>query len=192
MRLKAADLGVNVTDGTVVRASSHFSGGTIYRDQTSAEVYSTPEIWLRDETGREHHFRAQELDGTREGHKLVVVCDVASGTLLRILNRDTRWTIDLNGLIPETGGWVIIRGVFRKLLTIFLPAALVAVYLGYITGLFNTIIGNLVGFASNFLLLYCGYLGWRETKQRAEKVVERRAALDALFRENGWINKNAA
>lgn len=191
MRLKAADLGINITEGTIVRASAHFSGGSIYRDQTSAEVYSTPEIWLRDETGREHHFRAQALDGTREGHNLVVVSDVASGTLLRILNRDTRLRTDLNGLIPETGGWVVIRAVFRKLVTIFLPAALGAMYLGYLTGLSDTVIGDLVGFASNFLLIYCGYLGWREVREKAEKVAERLAALDALFREKGWVSNKA-
>lgn len=187
MMSTATDLGVDITEGTVVRAGTHFSGGTIYRDQTSAAIYSTPEIWLRDETGREHHFRAQALDGTREGHTLVVVCDVATGTLLRILNRDTCWTIDLNGLVPEAGAWVVIKAIFRKLFTIFLPAALIALYLGYITGLTNTIIGDLVGFASNLLLLYCGYLGWREAEDKASKVVERRAALDALFNQNGWV-----
>ncbi|TVP71694.1 MAG: hypothetical protein EA339_08640 [Rhodobacteraceae bacterium] len=188
----AAYLGADITQGTVVRAGTHFSGGTIYRDQTSASIYSTPEIWLLDETGREHHFRARALDGTREGHALIVVCDVATGTLLRITNRDTRSTIDLNGLIPQTGAWVVIRAVFRKLFTIFLPAALGAMYLGYITGLSGTIIGDLVGFASNFLLLYCGYLGWCEARNKADKVAERRAALDTLFRQNGWISDKAA
>lgn len=187
----ATDLGVDITEGTVVRAGTHFSGGTIYRDQTTASIYSKPEIWLRDETGREHHFRADALDGTREGHVLVVVCDVATGTLLRIANRDTHWIIDLNGLIPKTGAWVVIRAVFGKLFTIFLPAALVALYLGHITGLSSTIVGELVGFASNFLLLYCGYLGWREVREKAEKVAERLAALDALFREKGWVSKKA-
>lgn len=185
----AADLGVDITEGTVVRTGSHFSGGTIYQNQTSATIHSTPEIWLRDKTGREHHLRARALDGTREGHALIVVCDVATGTLIRITNRDTQWTIDLNGLIPETGAWVVIRAVVRKLFTIFLPATLVALYLGYITGLSGTIVGELVGFASNFLLLYCGYLGWREAREKAEKVAERRAALNALFRQNGWVNE---
>lgn len=192
MTLKASDLGVDITEGTVVRAGAHFSGGTIYRDQTSASIYSTPEIWLRDGTGREHHFRARAFDGTREGHALIVVCDIATGTLLRITNRDTRWTIDLNGLIPDAGAWVVIRAVFRKLFTVFLPTALVALYLGHITGLSGTIIGDLVGFASNFLLLWCGYLGWREAREKTEKVAERRAALDTLFRKNGWISDRAA
>lgn len=192
MILTAADLGVEIIQGTVVRAGAHISGGTIYRDQASAIIHSTPEIWLQDETGREHHFRAEALDGTREGHALIVVCDVATGTLLRIANRDTHWTIDLNGLIPDAGAWVVIRAVIRKLFTVFLPTALVALYLGHITGLSGTIIGDLVGLASNFLLLWCGYLGWREAREKTEKVAERRAALDALFRKNGWISDRAA
>ncbi|MBE0454990.1 MAG: hypothetical protein IBX58_15075 [Roseovarius sp.] len=182
----AADLGVSITQGTVVRAGAHMSGGTIYRDQACATIHSTPEIWLQDDTGREHYFRADALDGTREGHVLIVVCDVATGTLLRIANRDLHWSIDLNGLIPETGAWVVIRAIFRKLFTIFLPAALGAVYLGHITGLSNTIIGHLVSFASNFLLLWCGYLGWRAAKETAAKTRERQAGLDALFRKKGW------
>ncbi len=188
----AADLGVNITQGTVVRAGTHFSGGTIYRDQTSAAIHSTPEIWLRDDTGREHHFRARAVDGVREGHVLIVVCDAATGKLLRITNRDTRATIDLDGLIPATGTWVVIRAVFRKLFTVFLPAAFGAFYLGHVTGLSDTILGSLVGFASNLLLLYCGYLGWRETRDTADKVAERRAALDALFRQNCWTKDKAA
>lgn len=192
MKASAIDLGVTITQGTVVRAGAHISGGTIYRDQSSATIHSTPEIWLQDETGREHYFRADALDGTREGHVLIVVCDVATGTLLRITNRDLRWSIDLNGLIPETGAWVVIRAVFRKLFTIFLPAALVALYLGHITGLSSTIIGHLVSFASNFLLLWCGYLGWRTAKETAAKTRERRAELDALFRQKGWTDNKAA
>jgi len=142
MTLTATDLGMDITEGTVVRAGTHFSGGTIYRDQTSASIHSTPEVWLRDETGQEHHFRAGALDGTREGHALIVVCDVATGTLLRITNRDLHWSIDLNGLVPETGAWVVFRAIFRKLFTVFLPAALVALYLGHITGLSGTIRRN--------------------------------------------------
>lgn len=188
----AADLSVDITQGTVLRAGAHFSGGTIYRDQTSASIYSTPEIWLRDETGREHHFRARAFDGTREGHAMIVVCDVATGTLLRVTNRDTRSSIDLNGLIPETGTWVVIRAIFQKLFRIFMPAALGAMYLGYLTGLSGTIIGDLAGFATNFLVLYCGYLGWCETRHKADSVVERQTALDTLFRQNGWISDEAA
>lgn len=188
----AADLGVTITQGTVVRASAHISGGTIYRDQASATIHSTPEIWLQDETGREHYYRADAFDGIREGHALIMVHDAKSGTLLRVTNRNTRSTIDRGTLIPDTSGWAVISAMFRKLFTIFLPAAFGAFYFLQVTGLSGTFIASLFGFASNFLLIYCGYLGWCAARNNAAKVRERRAALDALFRQNGWIRNKTA
>jgi len=188
----ANDLGVSITQGTVVRAGTHISGGTIYRDQASATIHSTPEIWLQDETGREHHYRSDTFDGIREGHALIMVHDANSGALLRVMNRNTCFIIDRSALIPDTSGWAVIRAVFRKLFTIFLPAAFGAMYLGHITGLSGTIIGGLVGFSSNFLLIYCCYLGWRVAKETAAKTQERRAGLDALSRQKGWIEDKAA
>lgn len=188
----AANLGVDIIQGAVARASSHLSGGTIYRDQTSATIHSTPEIWLRDETGREHHFRGPAFDGIREGHTLIVVCDAAKGTLLRIANRDTRATTDRGAIIPDRSGWAVIRAVLWKVVTIYLPIAFFGAHIGRETGLSDTNLAPVFGIATNILLLYCGYLGWREAREKAEKVVERRAALNELFRQNGWINENAA
>ncbi|WFE77303.1 hypothetical protein [Roseinatronobacter sp. S2] len=187
----AADLGVTITKGTVVRAGAYISGGTIYRDQASTTIHSTPEIWLQDEAGREQHYRADAFDGIREGHALIIVHDANSGALLRVMNRNTCSTIDRSALIPDTSGWAVIRVVFRKLFTIFLPAAFGAFYLLQVTGLSDTFIASLFGFASNFLLIYCGYLGWRAAKETAAKTRERRAGLDALFRQKGWTKDKA-
>lgn len=188
----AADLGVVITQGTVVRAGAHISGGTVYQNQTSATIHSTPEIWLQDETGREHHYRADAFDGIREGHALIMVHDAKSGALLRVTNRNTRSTIDRRALIPDTGGWAVIRAVFRKLFAVFLPAAFAAFYLLQVTGLSDTFIASLFGFGSNFLLIYCCYLGWRAAKETAAKTRERRAGLDALFRQKGWTEDKVA
>lgn len=188
----AADLGVTITQGTVVRAGAHISGGTIYRDQASATIHSTPEIWLQDETGREHYYRSDTFDGIREGHALIMVHDAKSGALLRVTNRNTRSTIDRGALIPNTGGWAVIGATFRKLFTVFLPVAFGALYFLQVTGLSDTFIASLFSFASNFLLVYCGYLGWRAVKETAAKTRERRARLDALFRRNGWTEDKAA
>lgn len=188
----AADLGVAITQGTVVRAGAHISGGTIYRDQDNATIHSTPEIWLQDEAGWEHHFRAEALDGTREGHALIMVHDAKSGALLRVTNCNTRSTIDRSALIPDISGWAVISAVFRKFVTVFLPAAFGAFYLLQVTGLSDTFIASLFGFASNFLLIYCGYLGWRAAKETAAKTRERRTGLDALFRKKGWTQDKAA
>lgn len=192
MKPSANDLGVTITQGTVVRAGAHISGGTIYRDQASATIHSTSEIWLQDETGREHYYRADAFDGVREGHALIMVHDAKSGALLRVTNRNTRSTIDRSALIPDTGGWAVISAVFRKLFTVFLPAAFGAFYLLQVTGLSGTFIASLFSFASNFLLIYCGYLGWCAAKETAAKTRERRAGLDALFRQNGWREDNVA
>lgn len=189
MTRTADDLGVNITEGTVVRTGSHFSGGTIYQNQTSATIHSTPEIWLQDETGREHHFRADTFDGIREGHALIMVHDTKSGALLRVTNRNTRNTIDGVALIPNTGGWAVIGATFRKLFTVFLPVGFGALYFLQVTGLIDTFIANLFGYASNFLLIYCGYLGWRAANETAAKTRERRAGLDVLFRQNGWTSE---
>lgn len=188
----AADLGVTITQGTVVRAGAHISGGTIYRDQASATIHSTPEIWLQDETGRERYYRSDTFDGIREGHALIMVHDAKSGALLRVTNRNTCSTIDRSALIPETSSWAVISAVFRKLVTVFLPAAFAAFYLLQVTGLSDTFIASLFGFASNFLLIYCGYLGWRTAKETAAKTRERRAGIDALFRQKGWNEDKVA
>ena len=182
---------MTITQGTVVRADTHISGGTIYRDQASATIHSTPEIWLQDETGREHHYRSDTFDGIREGHALIMVHDANSGALLRVMNRNTCSTIDRGALIPDTSGWAVISAVFRKLFTVLLPAAFGAFYLLQVTGLSDTFIANLFGFASNFLLIYCAYLGWRAAKETAAKTRKRRAGLDALFRQKGWTKDKA-
>ena len=188
MTADAASLGVDIIEGTVVSAGTHFSGGTIYRNQDSAAIHGTPEAWLRDQTGREHHIRHHAVDGIREGHALVVVREASNGALLRVTNRDTRATVDLGDLVPKIGAGAVIRAILWKLFTIYLPAVFAASFLSSLAGLSDTVFGQLIGLAMNVLFFYCGYLGWRMAKDKAAHATERRAALDALFRQNGWIS----
>lgn len=186
------DLDVEIIHGRVAGKDSHAEDTTVYRGQQSATVHRTPEIWLRDETGKEHHFRTHAVDGAREGHELVVVRSSKGQSVLRVVNFHAQTLWDYGALATDMGAWSIIRASCWKLFTVYLPVVLIATYLGSATGLSGGLIGSVVGFALNVLFFYCIYLGWRSAEQQAAKAEVRRAKLDELFRENGWILGEAA
>ncbi|TDL74890.1 hypothetical protein E2L08_15885 [Palleronia sediminis] len=188
MRKTAADLDIEIVHGKVTGTGSHAEDTTVYRGQQSATVYRTPEIWLRDErTGREEHIRDHAVDGTRKGHELVIVRSAGNGALLRVANLHTGKMFDYGDLAPDRGAWTVIRADFWKLFTIYLPAVLVAKALGSATGIEGGPVGWLVGLMLNILFFACFYLGWRAAEDRAAKAEERQAAVDDIFRREGWI-----
>lgn len=117
-----------------------------------------------------------------------MVREASNGALLRITNRDTRATVDLGDLVPRVSTGAVIRAILWKLLTVYLPTALAVKLLSALAGLSGTVFGQLIGLAMNILFFYCAYLGWRTAQDKAASATERRAALDALFRHNGWIS----
>lgn len=71
-----------VTGEVTARRDMVWGGGSV-------SVRSMPEIWLRDGSEREHHFRGEIFDSCREGHRLTVAFDAAGANMLAAANAST-------------------------------------------------------------------------------------------------------
>lgn len=114
---------MNILRGHVVAIGSRMTGGRIARGAHQAELYATPEIWLKDEDGKEHHLRGWEFDSARNGHALIVVLMKGSGELVQIQNLTSKTVTDGPALNKTRIGSQTSFGSFVSLaLLLFIPA----------------------------------------------------------------------
>jgi hypothetical protein len=67
---------VTVLSGTVITRGERVTGsGSVYDGHGGITVSSIPDVWLRDDAGREHHLEGHLLSDCRAGHRIAVFWD---------------------------------------------------------------------------------------------------------------------
>lgn len=112
--------------GTVKEIGSRVTGGRIDRYSQSATLNAVPELWVADDSGKDHHFRGWEFDNARVGHELIVAVRPESEELIQVRNLSTGTTFDGPFLASARSNGVVTFASFSSIaLLLFIPAFLV-------------------------------------------------------------------
>lgn len=113
-----------VLRGVVTTASQQMQYVRVDRRTGYGRINTTPELWLRDEHGKEHRFQGDMFETARPGHEVAVISRPGSGKPLAFANFSTGVVHDGNELTvsTSTGSTLISTLGFSVLLA--LPGAL--------------------------------------------------------------------
>lgn len=187
-----------ITHGLVTATGSRVTGGHIAQGDSHASLYATAEVWLKDDDGREHHFRGNAFDNAREGHRLIVVTTRKNSGLLRVRNLSAQTTFDSGDLAPLQMGT---RNFFGETVgmacLLLIPASLAFVTcLTLATNVHEALFGPYRQNISDdgryfkiFAALLLGSSAWLTGKMNTHRQVKAQtlaAQIDASLAKNGW------
>lgn len=185
----------DITHGTVVRRSREPTGGYIARGATQGVLYTEPEVWLADASGRDHHFRGHQFDNAGEGQTLIVVTKRSDRSVLRARNLSAGTTFDsgdLTPIQPGPGGFIMATLGMAGLLAIPAFIAWLALAIAVRQTLFGVErnVGIDVGWHfKTFIIVMLGVCAWlmhRINTKRQIRAKTLRSQIDATFAKNGW------
>lgn len=186
----------DITHGIVTATDRRVTGGYVAQGASHASLYATAEVWLKDDAGREHHFRGNAVDNAREGHRLIVVTKRKNGSLLRVRNLSARTTFDSGDLAPiQLGPGSFIWGTIGMAGLLAIPALFIFIaWLAIATSLhvgpymygaiesgwhFRRFVALLLGF--------CAWLMIRMNTHRQTTAKTLAAQIDAAFAKHGCL-----
>lgn len=150
-----------VLRGVVTTARQQMQSFRIDRQSGYGRINVTPELWLRDEEGKEHRFQGDMFETARPGHEVAVISRPGSGKPLAFANFTTGVVHDGDALTISTSVGSTIISTLGLSVLLALPGALVW------AALLDTIgLGDQALTATGFqvyaiVLIGCVYVGLR-------------------------------
>lgn len=168
--------------GTVTTAREKMHSVRVDRQTGYGRINTTPELWLRDEHGKEHRYQGDMFSAAQSGHEVAVISRPGSAKPLAFANFSTGVVHDGDELTISTSiGSTLISTLGLSVLLV-LPGALVWATLLDTIGL-----GNHAFTATGFqlcaiVLLACVYAGLRIwSKSYRERARALRDEIDRLL-----------
>lgn len=168
--------------GTVTTVRDKMQSVRVDRQTGYGRINTTPELWLRDEHGKEHRYQGDIFSAAQPGHEVAVISRSGSQKPLAFANFTTGIVHDGDALTISTSVGSTLVGTLGLSVLLALPGALVWAALLDAIGL-----GNHAFTATGFqlyaiVLLACIYAGLRIwSKSYRERARELREEIDRLL-----------
>jgi hypothetical protein len=107
--------------GTVTASKDRMDSIRVDRKTGDGRVSTTPEMWLRDIDGTEHHYSGDMFDAAQPGHEVAVVIKRASGKPVAFANFTGNFVQDAREIRYSTTIGANLTGTFFLTLILAVP-----------------------------------------------------------------------